>query len=129
MTHKKTLVVVLAFLLLAAFIAANAIARPWLHARSLEHADVARDVSRALDRGDLRLLAIEGVAIYLPGTDSALYDAATSGRCRFRIIYAGDAFNSDLAKRVADASFQYAASYNRNLVARVGMGRLCTIAR
>ena len=118
---------VVVFLLLIGLIAGVAIGRLWFRAWSLERADVARDVERAVTRGDLRILGIKGAGLYLPGTDSALYAAATAGRCPFRIIYVGDAFSLDLQRRVAEASFRYATTYNRDLIARRGPAQLCTV--
>ena len=86
---------------------------------------VPNDVAHAIATGDVRLLAIEGQALFIPGVDDALYTTATNGHCGIRVIHVGDAFYFDWQERLYFASFDYANAFNRQLVSRIPRSRLC----
>ncbi|MET0067558.1 MAG: glutamyl-tRNA amidotransferase [Candidatus Thiodiazotropha sp.] len=84
----------------------------WLH-----QADAERDVQEALQRQDTRLLALAGRALNLPGVDPARMDGAGE-RCGRRALPGStDIVLGETHRRLLQAAAEYAARYNRLMLA------------
>jgi hypothetical protein len=84
------------------------------------HADPIADADRAVKRGDLRLVGVQGRGIDVPGADSILGPVAVL-RCATRPVpFTSDAITSDVIRRLNGVASSYARSYNVHLLNRAG---------
>ena len=128
MIQRTVQALLITLVLLGALAAWHLVLAPWYTARQLKRADPVADAAAAIDRGDVRLLAIDGYLLYPPGVDS-LQRLVITGHCQIRLVGAsGHRFLSPFMARLNIVAHEYAARYNVRLLTEVPSDKICSPA-
>ena len=89
--------------------------------RELRSADVVAEVQAAIKSGDTRFVGVQGFGLMVPGVVDWQTKYPTRG---IRVIQnTSDAITSDSHKELQDAAYDYAVTYNRELLKRLKQGK------